>query len=69
LHSQLAESVERAVNAETERAELAFRLDEARGELAVAERAAAQDLEELRRVEAPSAGSTRGSRRSPRSSS
>ena len=60
LHAQLAQAVARATKAETARAELESRLDAMRGELAVAEGAAAQDLEELSRVEAALRGTVRG---------
>ncbi|HEY8428770.1 MAG TPA: hypothetical protein VIL20_10365 [Sandaracinaceae bacterium] len=60
LHAQLDEAVQRAVTAEAEKAELAFRLDEVRGELAIAERRCAAELEELHRVEAALRGTVRG---------
>ncbi|HJL16648.1 MAG TPA: hypothetical protein RMH99_13380, partial [Sandaracinaceae bacterium LLY-WYZ-13_1] len=55
-----AEAVERAVTAEADKAELAFKLDEVRGALAVAERSADQRLEELSRLEAALRGTVRG---------
>lgn len=60
LQQQVAEAVERAVRAETEKAELAFRLDEVRGQLALTEQAREHDLEELRRLEAALRGTVRG---------
>lgn len=60
LHAQLDEAVQRVVAAEAEKAELSFRLDEVRGELAMAERRFAGELEELRRVEAALRGTVRG---------
>lgn len=56
----LTEVVERAVLAEAEKAELAFRLDELRGELAVAQRGSAQNLLEMQRVESALRGTVRG---------
>lgn len=60
LHGQLDEAVQRAVAAEAEKAELSFRLDEVRGELAMAERRTEIELEEMRRVEAALRGTVRG---------
>lgn len=54
------DAVARAVSAEAEKAQLNFRLDEVRGELMVAERKAASELEELRRMEAALRGTVRG---------
>ncbi len=58
--AQLDEAVGRAVMAEAEKAELTFRLDEVRGELAMAERRCAQELDEQRRLEAALRGTVRG---------
>lgn len=60
LRAQLDAAVERAVAAEAEKAQLAFQLDEVRGELALAERRASQELEELRRADAELRGTVRG---------
>jgi chromosome segregation ATPase len=60
LHAQLDRAVARAVDAEAQKAELGFRLDEVRGELAMAERRFAQELEEMRRLEAALRGTVRG---------
>ncbi|HBQ12474.1 MAG TPA: hypothetical protein DEF51_15430, partial [Myxococcales bacterium] len=60
LHGQVADAVERAVAAEAERTALQFRLDEVRGELAVAENRAAQETDERGRIEAALRGTVRG---------
>lgn len=60
MHAQLDEAVQRAVAAEAERAQLAFKLDEVRGELAIAESRSREELEELRRLEAALRGTVRG---------
>ncbi|MCB9591746.1 MAG: hypothetical protein H6719_03345 [Sandaracinaceae bacterium] len=60
LQHQVAESVERAVAAEAEKAELQFRLDEVRSQLAVSEQARENDVEDLRRMEAALRGTVRG---------
>lgn len=59
---QLDAAVERAVAAETARAELAFQLDEVRGRLALTERETADEIEALRRIEAELTGTVRGLR-------
>ncbi len=56
----VADPIARAVHAEAEKAELGFRLDEVRGELAMAERRAATNLEEIQRTEAALRGTVRG---------
>jgi chromosome segregation ATPase len=60
LHAQLDAAVERAVAAEAERAQLSFRLDEIRGELAIAENRFKQELEGQDRLEAALRGTVRG---------
>ncbi len=60
LHAQLDQAMARAVESEAEKAELGFRLDEVRGELAMAERRFEQELEEMRRLEAALRGTVRG---------
>lgn len=62
VHAELDGAVARAVAAEAEKAELAFRLDEVRGELAVAQQRGAHDLEGLERAEAGLEGTVRGLR-------
>ncbi len=60
MRQQVSEATERAVVAEADKASLEFLLDELRGELAVSEQARAQDIEELRRLEAALRGTVRG---------
>lgn len=59
---QLQAAVERAVAAETARAELSFQLDEVRGKLALLQQESSNELEALRRVEAELHGTVRGLR-------
>lgn len=60
LHAQLDHALGRAMDAEAQKSELTFRLDEVRGELAMSERRFEQDLEEMRRLEAALRGTVRG---------
>ncbi len=57
---ELDDAAERALRAEADKADLSFRLDEVRGELAMAERRCAQELEEMQRLEAALRGTVRG---------